>query len=113
MLDSATGASTQLVVVGQDGRRRHIVERSAYPFQVPVWSPDGERIAYLRGSGADSGPAVGIVRPDGSGRHLVSRRALDQSDGPSWSPGGERLAFVGPAERDPRTLAIVVANVDR
>jgi Tol biopolymer transport system component len=112
MLDSPAGASTQLVVVGREGAHRHVVERSACPFQIPQWSPDGRRIAYLRAFGDTSDFAVEAVRPDGSGHGLVWRGALDQPDALAWSPDGKRIAFVGTAVGRSSSPAIVVASAN-
>ena len=47
----------------------------------PVWSPDGERIAF-------TGNGVTVMRKDGSGR-----RPLATGDEPQWSPHGRRLVY--------------------
>jgi len=56
-----------------------------------VWSPDGERLAFVRSVG--EGTEIFTGRPDGNGlRRLTRNRIIDIA--PSWSPDGERLAFV-------------------
>jgi hypothetical protein len=52
---------------------------------VPVWSPDGKLISYVR-------TALYASRPDGSNpRQLVRRRSV--SGGYDWSPDGSRVVF--------------------
>lgn len=48
----------------------------------PVWSPDGERIAYTGEQG------VTVMRTDGSGR-----RPLAFGSEPDWSPDGRRIVY--------------------
>jgi TolB protein len=65
---------------------------------MPVWSPDGGRIAFAS-SGAwlwSTGVTghVLISRPDGSDVRLVSELSLDWIVRLAWSPDGSRLAFV-------------------
>jgi Tol biopolymer transport system component len=56
----------------------------------PVWSPKGDRIAFIRRTGRDF--QVFTIQPDGSGlRQLTRTRGNDAHV--SWSPDGERLAF--------------------
>jgi dipeptidyl aminopeptidase/acylaminoacyl peptidase len=63
----------------------------------PAWSPDGERIAFLR---HEDGPAQVWVLPVGGGE---PQRLTDLPLGagaPVWSPDGTRLAFAAPVDLD-------------
>jgi Tol biopolymer transport system component len=57
----------------------------------PAWSPDGEQIAFVRGTpgGNISAYAVHVMDADGGNVHPIAPRAL----GPAWSPDGTRIAF--------------------
>ena len=60
----------------------------------PVWSPDGERIAFgpsVLGSGAF--PAVYVVNADGTGQRLIQQLDVEEFSAPSWSPNGRRLLY--------------------
>ncbi|MBI1886501.1 MAG: PD40 domain-containing protein [Chloroflexi bacterium] len=63
------------------------------------WSPDGTRIAYVKGGGreATAGKKIVVAGADGSAKVALS--TPDQAAiNPSWSPDGSRVAFVaGPA----------------
>jgi Tol biopolymer transport system component len=62
-----------------------------------TWSPDGGRIAYQRG-GSDGGgmdQEIWVVRVDGSGEDLLTRRGFGAvyGVGPVWSPTGDRIVY--------------------
>lgn len=77
----------------------------------PAWSPDGTRLAIVRGFwGADAG--IYVMNSDGTG---VGRLALDAEGlvdgtdlGPAWSPDGSRIAFA----REGREEGAETGNAD-
>ena len=61
---------------------------------VPSWSPDGERLAFVRAE--PHAPKVWnlwIVNVDGSGLRRVTRHRVGQAWGGSWFPDGRRIAY--------------------
>lgn len=72
-------------------RDRKRVRRKDVIAENPAWSPDGRWLAY----NADSASPVKLIRPDGSGRRILTRRCSDLSSGTSsglaWSPDGRRV----------------------
>lgn len=61
----------------------------------PAWSPDGARIAFVRGCAGSNVSGVSIIDADGS--NLVRRTEGTDIRSPSWSPDGTRIAY---SERD-------------
>ncbi len=84
----AVGASTgSLYVMNADGSgRRKLVERMQGDFS-PVWSPDGQRIAFeiSLGSWEHGSREIFVVNTDGSGLQRLTRRP-GHDDSPVWSP---------------------------
>ena len=86
----------EIALTGLEGGNQQRITHNLSLDHYPVWSPDGDRIAFLQG-----GYSVNIMSPDGSDvqsivsrtdlLHFKSRVALVP---PVWSPDGQRLAFV-------------------
>jgi Tol biopolymer transport system component len=71
-------------LVEPDGSgRRHFVAGSS-----PAWSPDSQRLAFVRFAGGSSD--ISIVNRDGSGQRVLVADGAD----PAWSPDGTKIAFV-------------------
>ncbi len=96
-------------VEGEGSLRR--ITRGLGPAQLPVWSPDGTRIAYVGHDNACYGAtnwAVWVTSRDGGepvcltrefdrsvGHHLITdMRAHPSSGGLTWAPDGHRLFFL-------------------
>lgn len=76
ILDTATGAIQALP--GSRGSENQ-----------PVWSPDGDWIAYRDGS-ANEDKGLWLMHPDGSERHRISGAI---TGAPAWSPDSSLIAF--------------------
>ena len=70
---------------------------------VPVYSPDGTRIAFVRTGSVDTG--IYVMQSDGTG--VV--RVTSQGWSPAWSPDGAQLAYVVPSGAQ---AELWVVNVD-
>jgi serine/threonine protein kinase len=58
---------------------------------VPVWSPDGRRIAYY--SNKSGAYQIWTINPDGSGAQEITGARAPGAVLPVWSPDGSRMAF--------------------
>jgi Tol biopolymer transport system component len=74
------------------GKPIHVTTEGANDSE-PVFSPDGRRIAFVRGIVGDGD--IFVVNRNGSGLTNVSSDAARIDDAPDWSPDGRRIAFAG------------------
>src|SRR5215216_494658 len=85
--------------------------------QSPAWSPDGEKVAFIRttrvvpdkSASSSAVPATGpsglyVMKPDGTGLRKLSK-GIPYARSPLWSPEGNKIAFSGAGEK------ICVVNV--
>lgn len=91
------------VVDSKDDRYRRRIwlaeEGGVRPFtagdgdSLPVWSPDGRRLAFLRTE--DRIAQLAVIPVDGGEARVLTSLPLGVSGLPAWSPDGSRLAVVG------------------
>lgn len=100
-------------VMGADGTDVKEILRTGEPMPVSVrglaWSPDGSRIAFVRGVD-EAMNELWLMNADGSD----ARRLIDEPVGSfSWSPDGSRIAFAGTSLGDDRYRSdLFVMNAD-
>jgi TolB protein len=74
---------------------------------LPVFSPDGKRIAFM--SGRDGNPEIYVMSVDGSNlRRLTNHPAEDGS--PTWSPSGSQIAFTSGRTGKPQIYIMNAAD---
>jgi TolB protein len=81
-------------------------ERRLSDGAAPSWSPDGKKIAFVRGG-------LRVMNADGSGeRELTHNAAVSPVFAPAWAPDGRRIAFVEQRGRGRERMEIYVVNAD-
>jgi TolB protein len=78
------------VVSSAGGPRRALTSAPEQEYQ-PALSPNGRRIAYIRGDGDEA--QVWLMNADGSGERQLTRSSGEKAR-PLWSPNSRRLVFM-------------------
>lgn len=60
---------------------------------LPVWSPDGKKIAFVSGRDVKCRGEIYVMNVDGGGLRRLTRNGLADAL-PMWSPNGTRIAFL-------------------
>ena len=94
---TSVSAVDQIVVAAVDGSAIHTITDRVTSRAWPAWSPTGEWILFRKDEAADGrGPALGLIRPDGTAeRELVALGFPSNAglSGSQWSPRGDRIAY--------------------
>jgi len=82
----------EIFVVNADGSGRRRLTSNPVDDDFPVWSPDGRKVAFVRGflNRPDPSFDVYVMNADGSGERRLTRNAA----WPAWSPDGRKIAFL-------------------
>lgn len=76
-----------------NGDARNLTHSSGIADRVPIWSPDGNRVAWFSDASGE-GYALLIANQDGlSAPRSISIGESKMAWEPSWSPDGKRIAF--------------------
>jgi len=93
-----SNSSQEIYTIGTSGELNRVTNNDISDTQ-PTWSPDGNRIAFIREG------EIHTIKPDGSDLKQVTD---DGAGAPAWSPDGSRIAFEsfrdGEAEDDIYTI---------
>jgi len=111
------GGNDRATLIRPDGTGRHdILVDTLVTTWDPVWSPDGNQLAF-EGNG-DRGSQLYVVDADGTNRRQVTATPDGCPNGncteavnPAWSPDGSRIAYIAPAHANglfSRTALMVV-----
>jgi len=77
-----TGMPDELHRINADGSGRMQLTADASPYSRPVWSPDGESIAFV--SDRDGPYQIYVMRSDGSGQTNISKNPASSDGAPAW-----------------------------
>jgi len=83
---AAEATRVTITVANRDGTGSIVLTEGAAPWAHPLWSPDGEWIAFRKADG------LALIRPDGSEEHLIVRGEVDRGR-VSWAANSSRIYF--------------------
>ncbi|HEV2738382.1 MAG TPA: S9 family peptidase [Candidatus Elarobacter sp.] len=86
-------ALTHLVLIDLTTRAKHNLTPDRKSVQSPVWSPSGDRIAFLSAGGEKKTPQVWVLPADGGEAERVTD-AERGVGGFAWRPDGRELAYL-------------------
>ena len=75
----------------RQGNDKVLIERGGYIIAWEVWSPRGDKIAFLKGDPSLTDNSIWIINPDGTGLKKIS--GVDWDYPPVWSADGSKLIF--------------------
>lgn len=109
--------TTEIHSVNVDGTRDIILEANAAHEHIPVFSPDGTKVAYFIRGEKDaqnrSRDQLWIINADGTGRRQLISEAKSINDGYEsldWSPDGTKIVCL--TESTDNGYDIIVVDVD-
>ena len=77
-----------------------------------AWSPDGQRIAFGRGSPGAADGEIYVMNADGSGQRRLTHNTVNEGNA-TWSPDGQKIVFNrGQAGSRGKLYDIYVMNAD-
>ena len=88
-----SGGSTQIWVMNADGTGKTQLTSEGRN-RAPVWSPDGEKIAFVSNRDGGGTDKIYVMNADGTNQTKLTTNAILHESAPSWSPLGDRIAFV-------------------
>jgi dipeptidyl aminopeptidase/acylaminoacyl peptidase len=98
----------RLYLMDADGRTERLVALGPGSYDDPMFSPDGEWLAFTRRDDAQAQKDLWVARLDGSEMRQLTATAANEND-LAWSPDG-RVIVVARADDDGRLVAIDVAT---
>jgi uncharacterized protein (DUF885 family)/WD40 repeat protein len=112
---SYRAGESQIYTMEADGSNITRLSRTSLRETRPVWSPDGQRIAFVRRMG-NSNHEILIMDADGSNQIRLTNRPDTVESEPAWSPDGRQIAFISNERPSPNTVMgrfhIWIADLD-
>ncbi len=106
------GITSEIYVMDADGQGEQRLTENRQNDSYPVWSPDGERIAFASDRKGDlENYEIYVIDADGGNQQQLTNHRGDDGS-PSWSPDGEQIAFHSLRGEQFRNAEIYVMDAD-
>jgi Tol biopolymer transport system component len=95
----------------EEDQETNLTETSDRQESLPVWSPDGQKIAFLTEGEAGNG-TLEVMKTDGSQRRVLAEEVTATSGMGSfaWSPDAKMLAFVAEHRMEGSSIYLIGAD---
>ncbi|MGH2980198.1 MAG: TolB family protein [Solirubrobacterales bacterium] len=100
---------SNLFTMGVDGSAQTPITALNGDELYPVWSPDGERVAFQQGTGVN--PEIWTARADGTDLRRLTNNA-DADRHPAWSPDGMKIMFASDRSSGTALSDLFMMNAD-
>jgi TolB protein len=97
MVPGREQVTSQLALIGPDGKGFEVLTAAGSRAGFPSWSPDGKRLVYRYSDQQTRGLRVIEL---GTNRVTILSQGPGNDNFPAWSPKGDRIAFVSDREGD-------------
>ena len=95
----------EIYVMNADGSGQRRLTRDPATNDWSAWSPDGQRIVFVRGGGlTDLVAYLYVMNADGSGQHRLTRNPVKVNATPAWSPDRRKNRLREQSRRPDRDL---------
>ncbi len=109
-LSDRTGVSQVWLMDADGSNQTQLTFDPAPKDQVPDWSPDGSRIAYVATRRGGPGGDIWIMNADGSDQHPITT-GPDNLLGTAWSPDAKQIATLDLTTRTVEVLDLRTASL--
>jgi Tol biopolymer transport system component len=105
----------RLYTMGSDGSsKQRLVTVVGRDVTDPIWSPNGNTIAFAILNATDAGfdSSIATIAPDGTGRTQLTKPGGTDELNPNWSPDGTTIAFELAKDFIKRQSDLALMNAD-
>ncbi len=102
----------QIYTMNADGSDVQQLTNDSTSHLLPVWSPDGTKIAFMGEDFGDQTAQIFVMNADGSGLTDITNDDNTQNGTPAWSPDGSKIAYASSDASYSTPTTINVMNAD-
>jgi TolB protein len=97
----------QLYIMDANGANLHRISSDHDIYFAPVWSPNGEFIAFCKTR--ENNSYLGIIKPDGSEEQIIAQGSF--AEGLAWSPSSRQIIFIQQEERGRASIRLYSIDI--